>query len=208
MIYIIDALFHVRRELERDVTGRAPRRIINDMLATQAGDVNIWCWDGAGAKKRRQAIFPAYKSKRLPHPDNIWPMVNLLREGLAFTPSVQITVPTYEADDVIATIVRAYPVTNKHIRSQDRDLSQLFDGHTSADFTTELPPDDVRLYKTLVGDASDNIPGVKLFGQKGWAQLTPQTKHQLKAAFNGGDARVVAMTAEQLPTAATRNWFG
>lgn len=66
MIYIIDGMLYVRRELEKDLTGRAPRKIINAMLSMQPGDIALWCWDAPGSRQRRQELYPAYKGKRSP----------------------------------------------------------------------------------------------------------------------------------------------
>lgn len=171
MLYIIDGMHYVRRELETDFTGRAPRKIINDMLAMQTGDTALWCWDAPGSRKTRQDIFPAYKSKRLPHPDNIWPLIDLVRKALVHTPALQFIVPTFEADDIIGTLLRKYPAEQKYVRSTDRDLSQAFDDNTRADFTLKVRPEHVRLYKTCVGDPSDCIPGIPGFGEKTWESV-------------------------------------
>jgi hypothetical protein len=40
----------------------------------------------------------------------------------------------------------------------------------------DVPPNEIRLYKTLKGDGSDKIPGVRLFGTKAWEGLTPEAK--------------------------------
>ena len=64
---------------------------------------------------------------------------------------------------------------------------------------------DVRLYKTLVGDSSDNIPGLKLFGDKAWASLTDNTKREWQAFLEGDDIAVNFLLATMKPAQST--WF-
>jgi hypothetical protein len=170
---IIDAMAYTRRVFEKDISGRAPRNILTTAL--HETDVCIWCWDPAGAKASRQRIYPQYKAKRLPPPENIWPMIALIREGLEHTNALQIQVPQFEADDVIATLVRKHysrgPIT---IVSHDADLRQLLvypNVQVEAPTTKfNIPPQFVRLFKTCVGDTSDNVSGVPGFGPKTWEE--------------------------------------
>ena len=105
-----------------------------------------------------------------------------------------ITVPGYEADDVLGTLARqaVEQSVNVVIVSGDKDFQQLIrpgvwllnpgrGGHAqieehwvSVDNATErlgVPPERVTDYLALVGDTSDNIPGVKGIGDKGAVEL-------------------------------------
>lgn len=57
---IVDGMNYVRRVFEKDVSGRAPRTIINEALMCN-GEAQIWVWDPPGAKATRQRILPEYK---------------------------------------------------------------------------------------------------------------------------------------------------
>lgn len=171
---LIDSMNYIRRVFEKDLSGRAPRNIINDML-THRGEVVIWVWDSPGAKATRQKVLPCYKSKRLPAPENIWPIISLMKEALQYTPALQVEVPRFEADDVIATLVRKFPHEKKFIVSNDADLRQLLVVPNTEIEAKEpafaVEPKHIRLFKCFVGDPSDNIGGVPGFGKKTWTDV-------------------------------------
>jgi hypothetical protein len=191
-VKIIDGINYIRRVFEKDVSGRAPRNIINDML-THRGEPVIWVWDSPGAKATRQNILPCYKSKRLPAPENIWPIINLIKEALQHTPALQVEVPRFEADDVIATLVRKFPNEKKFIVSNDADLRQLLvvpnTEIEAKEPTFAVAPQHIRLFKTFVGDPSDNIGGVVGFGKKTWTDVDKTAlADNLNAYLAGGIA--------------------
>jgi len=170
---IYDANSWVRRNIEVDPTGLPLRNLIMDVNSST--DIEVFVWDGARGNERRRALYPAYKSNRSPMDPAIWEVLNFTKELLAHTPAIQIVVPGYEGDDVIAALVGSYasqlPIT---IFSTDRDLYALcaVEGvrHHVIDQGGKAPSDPhlVRLIKTMVGDPSDTIPGVKGFGQGAW----------------------------------------
>jgi DNA polymerase-1 len=105
-----------------------------------------------------------------------------------------LRLPGYEADDVIATLARKAPSTGVDVVvvSPDKDLLQLVGpgirvlnpyygkpGATTEKWYDEagvverlgVPPERVPDYLALVGDASDNVPGVKGIGEKGAREL-------------------------------------
>lgn len=138
----------------------------------------IFVFDGRNAKASRRAIFPGYKVGRTPAPSNFYKQLELFQELLMYTNKVQLRVDGYEADDVIATIVRNSPETEFLIHSNDGDFMTLVNDRVRVSTPTikDVAPNEIRLYKTLKGDGSDKIPGVRLFGPKSWAGLTPQGK--------------------------------
>ncbi|HZO09585.1 MAG TPA: DNA polymerase I, partial [Myxococcota bacterium] len=100
-----------------------------------------------------------------------------------------LEVPGFEADDVIATLVSRAPSSAQiAIVSTDKDLMQLvgpqvtlLDGIRDRRFGPAevverfgVPPERVLDLRALVGDTSDNIPGVKGIGEKGAAKLLEQ----------------------------------
>lgn len=134
----------------------------------------------------RNAIFPEYKAGREAQPEDLraqLPLVEALCE--AFRVPI-LEVPDFEADDVIATLVEQAPEgAEVCIVSTDKDLMQLvrpgvvlldtMKGRRIDDAGVEerfgVPPAQLLDLRALVGDPSDNIPGVKGIGEKGAAQL-------------------------------------
>jgi DNA polymerase I len=149
----------------------------------------VVCWDAGWSG--RELTYEPYKSERKPRPDLLreqWPHLMPLAEAFGFT---NIKVDGYEADDVIASLVKRageqkIPVM---VVSGDRDVYQLVtDGvrvmTTSRGVTDTkiydrdgvverygVPPELVTDLIGLKGDTSDNIPGVPGIGDKTAAQL-------------------------------------
>lgn len=149
----------------------------------------IFCiFDGVNSRKKRKAIYPAYKAKRKPADQSIYDGMKFFKELLKYAPiNVKtVEVPEYEADDVIATITvkMASNDDKMDIVSTDRDLTQL---RISPNIGTlkepAVEPKWVKTYKMLVGDPSDNIPGVKGFGEAAWNKLSDYAKDFLTVFF-------------------------
>lgn len=168
-LHIYDGMNVVRRRLDEDDSGRAPRKFLNEMSAP--GN-HIWVWDGAGGKARRQELYPNYKANRQPQPDGIWRTIELVQQILSWTPALQITVKGFEADDVIAHVAQVATEKDILVHSSDRDLQQLaINPRVRGTWKAlDMPAEDVRLYKTWVGDPSDDIKGVPGFGEQAWAK--------------------------------------
>lgn len=144
----------------------------------------------AGAVTFRNAQYEGYKATRTAPPDELVPQFDLAREAAQATAAPVYCVPGFEADDVIATLAdhacaRGLRVA---ILTGDRDLLQLLDGNIDvlmmkgageyrpydpASFEAEFgfPVQRYVDYKALMGDPSDNIPGVPGIGQKTAGQL-------------------------------------
>ena len=173
-IKLYDGMNYIRILYEGPRAARAPRNVMVEMLNLRPDEFAIWCWDGKGSKGPRLAIYPEYKAKRTAQPTEIWATINLIRDMLRHTRAIQVQVPGFEADDVIAQMTCQYVSEGHtvHIHSNDGDFGQLlqlpgvtFNGKLKA------PAEYLRLYKTCVGDPSDNIPGIKGFGQKAWDEF-------------------------------------
>jgi DNA polymerase-1 len=188
-------------------------------------------WDGAGPN-RRTALFPAYKAHREGMPDDLRTQVPWIRRAVDAFGLVSLELPGEEADDVIATIVRralAEPTLEVEIVSIDRDLMQLVsDRVTLLDTMRErrfgpkeveerfgVPPERVLDLRALVGDSSDNIPGVKGIGEKSAAALLREHgdlddllanasrvthKRQREALTTGADAARLSRELSRLRT--------
>jgi DNA polymerase-1 len=141
----------------------------------------------------RSQIDPDYKAHRPPPPEDLFPQVDRCVAMLREIGVPTLGVPGFEADDVIATIVRRLrrerPDLVVRIVSKDKDLKQLlesgkvelFDVHTDQAITQEtlhtdlgITPTQVRDMLTLMGDAVDNVPGVVGVGEKTAATLVKE----------------------------------
>ena len=168
------------------------------------GELRIWAWDGFKANQRRRNIFPDYKVRRKPAPNEFYKTIEQIKKMIQHTNALQIEVEGYEADDVIATIVASWPRTEPvHIMSTDRDLQPLRllpNVTTSQTNKPGVMPHEVQLYKTLVGDSSDSIPGLPGFGEKSWERCN---KVQMKELIFGQRDR---LQVEGL-SSRTLNWL-
>ncbi len=135
----------------------------------------------------RHDRYADYKANRPPMPEDLRIQIPRIHELVAALEVPSISVPGFEADDVIATLV---DLGRSHgcevvIVSGDKDLMQLVgDGVVMWDpqkniaydpsTVTEkfgVRPDQIVDYLALVGDSSDNVPGVPGVGQKTATQL-------------------------------------
>lgn len=164
MIHLYDGNNHVRRRIEADHTGQVLKNLYLDVITSK--DPIIYVWDGKKALAVRRTIYPAYKNKRPRTRDDIYATLSLFKKILGLSQASQIEVPGFEADDVIAHLVLKHPQLKFHIHSNDADFASLGMPMDREKFKVE--PKYVRVYKTLVGDPSDAIPGLKGFGQKAW----------------------------------------
>jgi DNA polymerase I len=134
------------------------------------------------ATSYRNRIYPAYKANREPAPAGIAKQFEYCRELCRYLGVRAFVDPEFEADDIIGTLsclMRAEGIRSAFI-TRDKDLAQLLrDGDLLWDFgaRTQLGYRDIQRYfgvapegfadfLALVGDASDNIPGVPGIGRK------------------------------------------
>lgn len=170
-VELIDAMNYLRQRIETERPTMLVRGIVNETLRP---GLKIFVWDGPHGNAQRRNIYPAYKSKRPPARTDIYKSLELLRKILGHTTAWQARLPNYEGDDLIAALVKQFPNDPIQIVSTDRDMLALTDGHrvtgTAKPFTkVNVPYHFIRLYKLAVGDVSDCIPGIRGFGDKGWA---------------------------------------
>lgn len=149
-------------------------KVIRDCIdvVTQCKVPPIFCFDGPYAKESRQKLFPGYKVRapsEISDHAPLYPFLDLFRSLMPLVPVTSIQVRGYEGDDVVATIAKTYSRVGKKVRviSTDRDLLQL-SVDPMIDVTASplkfVEPQWLRLYKTICGDKSDKIPGIKGIG--------------------------------------------
>jgi len=197
MLDIYDCNNYVRVKFETDTSGLPLRNLFTDAFTSAPA---LYIFDGANAKALRRARFPGYKVGRTPAPDNFYLHLNFFKELLLHTNNVVIEVPGFEADDVIGTYCKANPEIPKKILSTDRDFCALHHYNTETPMANLKGVDskEVRLHKTLLGDSSDKIPGLKGFGPKAWAELTPEHKANWVGMFEHDIEKTLPWPAEEL----------
>ncbi len=136
----------------------------------------------AKGKTFRNEMYPAYKANRPPMPDDLRMQLEYVKQIVPAMGIALVSVPGVEADDVIGTLAVEASKRDFHtiIISSDKDLAQLVDERVEmvdtmkktrldADGVTEkygVRPDKMVEYLALMGDSSDNIPGVPGVGPK------------------------------------------
>lgn len=162
----------------------------------------IIVYDGAGGSQRRRKILPNYKSNRKPgkritrwdafkdareEKESMKIQFSRLLEYLDFLPINVISIDRIEADDTIAYIAHTLLDKEVTIMSADQDFLQLVNDRitvwspTKKKFYTPrmveadygIPAHNFLMYKALMGDKSDNIPGVKGLGPKKLPKIVP-----------------------------------
>lgn len=136
----------------------------------------------------RHEMYAAYKGTRKPMPEDLVPQVDMLKNLLRAFGIKILELQGYEADDVIGTMAKRFDEPTI-IVTGDRDSFQLIDDSTVVHYTKrgisdivcyteELlreegypTPHAIIDYKSLRGDASDNIPGIVGIGEKTALQL-------------------------------------
>lgn len=168
-LQIYDSNWIVRKRYEVDSTGLAMRNLFDEAFFSK--DPQIWVFDGKNAKQARRDVFEGYKSKRKPGSDEFYQSLNVFKELLKYTNKMRIEVPGYEGDDVIAHLVRSTPGIPINLQANDGDYHVLCNEFVKMTHPAlpKVANEDVRLYKTLVGDSADNIPGLVRFGEGGGA---------------------------------------
>lgn len=147
-------------------------------------------WDGEKGSQRRRNVYPRYKTNRGPLDKDISFFFNHLIAVLKFCNVTQIFHNEYEGDDVIAALARDYASRGErvHIESTDADFLQIKGEYPDLVTTTatgKVPPELTLLYKIWVGDSSDKIGGIPMFGPGKWeesnkADLQRLVDHALK----------------------------
>ena len=131
----------------------------------------------------RHKMYADYKGTRKPMPEELRPQIPLLKELLNLMGVKTLEKEGSEADDIIGTVAKSTSVKT-YIFTGDKDSFQLVDQETEVHFTkrgitdvdiytlenftekTGLTPKQIIDLKALMGDSSDNIPGVRGIGEK------------------------------------------
>ncbi len=144
----------------------------------------------SGSKTFRNDIYPQYKANRPPCPEDLIPQFAIVREAAESLNLAILEKTGVEADDIIATLAKKYAGDDMEVLiiSSDKDLMQLVGQHVKMYDAMKnkmigdkevhekfaVMPNRVLDVLALMGDASDNIPGVKGIGPKTAAELIAQ----------------------------------
>ncbi|WML25845.1 5'-3' exonuclease [Neobacillus sp. OS1-33] len=153
------------------------------------------CWD-MGSKTFRTELFSDYKGNRGEAPIELIPQFDLVKEVVASFDIPNIGLAGYEADDCIGTIAnQSKDFAHVSILTGDQDMLQLLDEsisvillkkgygnylvHTPETFFEDkgITPKQMIDLKALMGDTSDNYPGVKGIGEKTALKLLQEFEH-------------------------------
>ncbi len=151
------------------------------ILAGKMPDFAAVVFDPPGPTFRDEK-FPEYKAHRPEVPGDLVRQMPWIDRVVKVHDFPVLRVPGYEADDVIGTLTRRAVEAGHevHIISADKDFAQLISDQvkmidTMRDVTYDpevvrkkwgVPPSQMRDYLALVGDSSDNVPGVPGIGAK------------------------------------------
>ena len=146
------------------------------------------CVFDAKGKTFRDDIYPEYKANRASMPDDLRPQIEPLHEAIKALGWPLIMIDGVEADDVIGALAKQAEREGIKtiISTGDKDITQLVNEHITVVNTMRdafrrvddvldiagvtakfgIPPSLIIDYLTLVGDTSDNVPGVEKVGPK------------------------------------------
>ena len=170
--------------------------IFNKLTREVKPDLLVLVWDGKGGSKKRRAMNKSYKGGRKPPRTNwsqigmaqeevtdnkVWQQMRVI-EYFNQTPVIQFMEPLVEADDVISYIKNSpmFSEWQKVIVSADKDFIQLLDDKTilhrpiQKEYLNKnnvvekfgIHPSNFALARAIVGDSSDNLPGVPRVGME------------------------------------------
>ena len=136
----------------------------------------------APGKTFRDRLYSAYKANRPPMPDELRSQIDKVHTVIRALGLPLLSIPDVEADDVIGTLARMATAHGMEtlVVSGDKDLAQLVDASVrmcdsmkdvvydaeGVEAKFGVPPERIVDFLALVGDTSDNIPGVPKVGPK------------------------------------------
>jgi len=164
--------------------------IVSKLLQSEKYNYAVIALDSGSGDSVRKKIYPQYKANRNECPKELLPQFDILDEAIIAMGVASYRMSGYEADDIICSYanIAKKNETKATIVSSDKDLMQLVgDGvhlYNAAIRKTYnenavlqkfgVNPQNIADLLSLVGDASDNIPGVPSIGNKTAISLIEQ----------------------------------
>ncbi len=189
-------------------------RTLHDLLDKEQPDRIAMAFDPPGPTFRHKR-YKEYKATREKMPDEIVQQLDLLREVTRALGIPVFEVPGYEADDVIGTLATQAAAAGWEVLivTGDKDFLQLVDervrlynvfktgvpllieGPAEARERLGVDPSHVVDVLAIMGDSSDNVPGVRGIGEKGaikllqeWGSLDAMLEHLDELKGKAGEA--------------------
>ncbi|MEM7358007.1 MAG: DNA polymerase I [Pseudomonadota bacterium] len=185
--YLFRAFYVPQLNRMRNSSGQATGAVFGviNMLKSLAKDYPdskiITIFDAKG-KNFRHDLYPEYKANRPPMPDELRSQIEYVHRSIKALGFPLIAMPEVEADDVIGTYARQASDMGKSVlvASGDKDLAQIVNERVHLIDTMKkvifdeagvekkygVRPDQIIDYLALMGDSSDNVPGVPKVGPK------------------------------------------
>ena len=191
-VYLVDAhaliyqVFHALPEMTSP-TGQPVAAVhgfirdIIELLENKKPNHLVCAFDRPG-KTFRHELYGEYKIQREEMPDDLRPQIPNIRRMLEAMGVLAVDCPTFEADDILATLASQVDqmrgecfvvTTDKDCRQLITDRVKIYNIRTDQIFdanelmkTWGVRPEQVVDFQALVGDSVDNVPGVPLIGPK------------------------------------------
>jgi DNA polymerase-1 len=172
--------------------------LVDTLRREHSTDYLVFALDTKG-KTFRNDIYPAYKANRDPAPDDLVRQLPIAIEWIEQMGFANLSREGFEADDVITTVTKFAKAKGMKVRivSHDKDLYQMIeDGKVEMYDSVKrsvvneqtcidkfgVSPKDFINFQAIIGDSSDNVPGVKGIGKVGGSKLINQY-HNLEAIY-------------------------
>ena len=182
-------------------------------------------WDSETSSSQRRILYPKYKLNRKSS-ENEFKEESFSTQKIRVKQYLeemfvrQIEVSNSEADDLIAYYCQISEDEEKTIFSSDRDLTQLIsekvkifspqqkkyysNGDSIKLYEAEIPHYNIKTYKILTGDSSDNIDGIYYLGEKTFIKLFPEILEK-EVSFNDILSKGEQLLKEQKDNVALKN---
>lgn len=164
-------------------------RMIKKIIDTFNPSYIAIVWDSKG-KTTRHEMFPEYKATRRVQPDDLFEQKKIIMQFADTIGLPQIATPGVEADDIMYSLAKERSKEGDAVVmiTSDKDMAQALDANTIifdpfkdeffgiAEFEKKKGFEVAKLpfFFAILGDTSDNIPGVKGIGEKGATDLVKQ----------------------------------
>ncbi|HFQ62619.1 MAG TPA: DNA polymerase I [Epsilonproteobacteria bacterium] len=189
--------------------------LVDTLRRDHSTDYLVFALDAKGNTFRNE-MYPEYKDNRDEAPEDLKKQLPVAIEWIEQMGFPNLTREGYEADDIIATVTKFAREKNLKVRivSHDKDLYQLIDDGVVVMYDAVkrqevdeeaciakfgVHPKDFINFQALLGDSSDNVPGVKGIGKVGAAKLINKY-HTLEAIYadieNAGTPRIQKLLLE------------
>jgi len=167
-------------------------RMFKKLVEEHKPEYIMACMEGGG-ESNREKMYPEYKANRKGEtPDDLQRQFTYIEKLLEAYNLRRISVPGYEADDIIGTLAKQFyeqdPENQIFIVSGDKDMMQLVNDRTfvvnpmkdlladaqKVELIVGVPPSLVTDVMALRGDTVDNVPGAPGIGDKGSVAIIKQ----------------------------------